>query len=316
MSQNTWKDILLKNRDLCNHLVLTEKKTNSNFSEESLSENLVPFFNALLSQKEGVSPEEQILSLFQILLTLISKNFFKQSPPVPQLFLETISGLSIITGENLNENLSYLSNVLVKIEETKKELFIKRIQSLSKSISSTEEWKALLTIFFWASGKPEYRIEAEKQFRSLPQKVKNEIQTLIGITEDTLAYAFPKRINPPKETDPVHFRVIPGYTLFGGLFQNLPILHLGKETNFNSVIVSSGLSTFSLYLDQFGTNLISRRESTLSEKPNTSIHSSFWKLIVSKKLELKGILSVVESETFILLTLQNSYHIYLFYLGS
>ncbi|MCW7482757.1 hypothetical protein [Leptospira kanakyensis] len=312
-----WKEILLKNRDHCNHLVLTEKKTNPNFSEDVLSENLVPFFTTFSPAKKEEINEETVLSLFQILVTLVSKNFFKQNPQLTHLFLETLSSYDFVKNENLTECISYLVNTLVKVEGSKKEIFLKRIQSFSKFTSTVEEWKILLTVFAWASGKPEYREEAKTKFKILPLTLKEQIQSIVGIDEETLSYPFPKKKGPPKETDPILFRVIPGYTLFGGQFQEVPKLNSNLQTESDPFVVTSGLNQFTLYLDQFGTNIISKEKVLVSEKQKiVTIQSSFWKLIVSKKLDLKQIASVVESEEFILCTLQNSYNLYLFYLGS
>ncbi|TGL88706.1 hypothetical protein EHQ68_08685 [Leptospira congkakensis] len=317
MKPSVWKNVLLKNREVCNQLVLTEEKTNPNFSEDLLSENLVPFFETLSLSKEKEIAEETLLSLFQTLVTLVSKNFFKQNPEITNLFLETLHLFDFVSEENLTECISYLANVLVKVEEPKKELFLKRIQSFSKSTSTVEEWKILLTIFAWASGKPEYREEAKTKFEILPLPLKEKIQSIVGIGEETLSYPFPKRKGPPKETDPIHFRVIPGYTLFGGQFREIPLFGSQQKGESDPWVVTSGLSQFSLYLDQFGTNLISKEKISVPEKQTTAaIQSSFWKLIVGKKLDLKQIATVIESEAFVLCTLQNSYNLYLFYLGS
>ncbi|TGL39879.1 hypothetical protein [Leptospira perdikensis] len=312
MNQKIWKEVLLKNRDVCNNLVFGEKKTNSHFAEEILAETLAPFFDSLPETNDKPGSEVIVLSHFQTLLTLISKNFFKQNHPIPSLFFETIQLFGPLFKENLTEPISYLANVLVKIEDPKKELFLKRIHSFAPFTSSVGEWKTLLTVFAWASGKPEYRLEAKTQFDSLSLTLKKEISRLVGITEETLSHPFPKRNNPPKETDPVHFRVVPGYTLFGGSFQEIPSLYSESD----SVVVVSGPNCFSLYLDQFGTNVIPKEIIQTPQKPNGTIRSPFWKLIVSKKLDLKEILSAVESEESILLTIPHSYNIYLFYLGS
>lgn len=312
MNQKSWKEILFKNREVCNNLVFGEKKTNSHFSEETLAETLAPFYNALPDGIDKTVSEELVLSQFQTLVTLVSKNFFKQNPPIPSLFFETIQLFGPIIQENLTESISYLANVLVKIEESKKGVFLKRIQSLAASTTSLAEWKILLVVFAWASGKPEYRLEAKTQFNSLSATLKKEIQTLVGITEESLSHPFPKRNHPPKETDPIHFRVIPGYTLFGGRFQEIPSVHAESD----SVIVASGTDCFSLYLDQFGTNVIPKEKILTPPKPNGTIQSPFWKLIVSKKLDPKEISSAVESEESILITVSHSYNLYLFYLGS
>ncbi|TGK79079.1 hypothetical protein EHQ24_16155 [Leptospira noumeaensis] len=317
MNPPFWKEVLLQNREVCNHLVLKEKKTNPSFSDDILSENLVPFFETISLSKEKEITEETSLSLFQILVTLVSKNFFKQNPQVTDLFLETFTLYDFIKNENLTECISYLANVLVKVEESKKEIFLKRIQSFSKFTSAVEEWKILLIIFAWASGKPEYREEAKTKFKILPLTLKEQIQSIVGIDEETLSYPFPKRKSPPKETDPIHFRVIPGYSLFGGPFQEIPVLSSELRTGSDPFVVTSGLNQFTLYLDQFGTNIISKEKIANPEKVNTStIQSSFWKLIVSKKLDLKQLGTVIESDAFILCTLQNSYNLYLFYLGT
>lgn len=318
MNQKTWKEILLKNRDVCNNLVFSEKKTNSHFSEETLAETLGPFYDSLPDGIDKTESEVIVLSQFQTLLTLISKNFFKQNPPIPSLFFDTLLLFGPLFREKLPESISYLANVLVKVEETKKELFLKRIHSLAPSTTTFEEWKILLAIFAWASGKPEYRLEAKTQFNSLSLALKKEIQILAGITEELLSHPFPRRKNSPNETDPIHFRVIPGYTLFGGLFQSIPYLDSESNSGSDPVAVISGTHLFSLYLDQFGTNLISDGQiPTARDFPiNPSIRSSFWKLVVGKKIDLKQIVSILESEESILLTLENSYNIYLFYLGT
>ncbi|TGK52670.1 hypothetical protein [Leptospira bouyouniensis] len=311
MNSSPWKEILLKEKEYCNQLVLTVKRTNSKFSEEELANHMEPFFNAVTSNHSILFEEKTVLSLFETFVILISKQFFQRIEALDSLFFQIILEIHPDLKKDPNLLITYIVNVISKLEDGKKEIFLKRLQSVLLWIQTISEFKLVISLLFWASGKPEYRESLQLEFHTLNEGLKKEIKRLFGIDENSIRTAFITFDPNQKSKASFHFRFIPGYTLFGGSFSHLPILY----QNGGSIAIQSGKSWYELFIDEFGTSLHTMEPIKSPVKINNSIKSSIWKQIVSQKLETNSISSSIETDSFVVLTLKNSYQLYLFYTG-
>lgn len=310
MSFVSWKSRILKQKELCNQIVQTMKRTNPQFSEEELSLHLVPFFDSITGNNSDPLEEETVVSLFTLLVTLISKHIFQQLESSTSLFFQILSDTNPEVKKDPVLFLSYLTNVIAKLENQKKEVFLKRFHSLLSKIQTIEETKLVLGLLFWASGKPEYREELFLPFQSLRPDLLTAIKDKFGIDLSSLQFPFATRTEKESSKMNFHFRSIPGYTLFGGNFKEIPVLYLDSE----KVLLRSGETWFQLFVDEFGTSF-HPIEKPLSPTKASVSPSAFWKPILEQKLDAKQVHSSFEKESYVIVTLKQSYQVYLFYLG-
>ncbi|TGL20005.1 hypothetical protein EHQ46_11475 [Leptospira yanagawae] len=310
MSSIYWKSILLKHKDVCNQIVRSVKRTNVQFPEEDLAHHLKLFFGSILKNLENEMDDETIVTLFETLVTLISKHVLPIQNQSALEFYQIISEIHPDVKKDPVLFFSYFANVFSKLETDKKDLFLKRFHSVLPKIQTMEEVKLVLGLLFWASGKPEYRESLLSLFQNLNQTLKTEIKNLFGIDETSIQSPFLVPKENQSEKPNFHFRSIPGYTMFGGNFQKIPILYFDSER----LLVSSGETWFQLFVDEFGTSLYSIEKpmsvTKVSDKP-----SNFWKQMIQQKLDPNFVTSSIEKDSYAIITLSNSYQLYLFYKG-
>lgn len=310
MSSILWKSILLKHKEVCNHFVHSIKRTNPQFPEEDLNHQLAPFFDSILTKQKVSFDEETIVSLFETLVILISKHVILPLDQSTSKFFQIVSEIQPEAKKDPILFLSLFTNVFSKVETNQKQVFLNRLHSVVPKIQTIEEVKLVLGLLYWASGKPEYRQSLKTNFHHLNQSLKSEIQNLFGIDESSMDFPFlPLNRNQISKPN-FHFRTIPGYTLFGGNFLGIPVLYL----DFENILVLSGESWFQIFVDEYGTSLypIEKPQSPtkVSSKPST-----FWKQILEQKIDTSHVVSTFEMDSYTIVTLKNSYQLYLFYVG-
>ncbi|MDF3821367.1 hypothetical protein P3G55_15800 [Leptospira sp. 96542] len=302
MNEVFWKKTLIQNKDHCNTLVLAAKKENRKFSDELFANNLDYFYGLLTN----ISLDEAtILELFGDFLSLFQKNFFESGSK------DFLFGCFQLLLKKINTQhstiLKYLINADAKLSINTKELFYKRLLYLSESISSTNDLLSILAILLWASGKPEMRVVALSEYLKLNANIQKICLDTLKISVANLEKDFPDL--DPKNATQVLFRIIPGFVLFGGNFKSLPKIHKLA----NTIYAYDGSDHFEVFVDAFGTSLFYTTK-LLEHKTNTE-PSEYWKLILNKKLNVSEITSVVCENSHCIVSLKNSYNLYLFYLG-
>ncbi|TGM05272.1 hypothetical protein [Leptospira jelokensis] len=310
MSSIPWKSILLKHKEVCNHFVHSIKRVNPQFPEEELADHLELFMDSLLTNLKNEMDDVTIVSLFETLVILISKHVLSIKDQTKKLFYQILSEIHPDVKRDPKLFFSYFANVFSKLEPDKKDVFLKRFHSVLPKIQTIAESNFVLGLLYWASGKPEYRESLQSPFLNLNPSLKSEIKQLFGIDESSIQSPFFANVGSQSEKPNFHFRFISGYTLFGGSFQQLPILYLDLE----KFLVSSGETWFQLFVDEFGTSLypIEKTQSAvkMSDKP-----SNLWKPMIQQKLDPSFVTSSIEKDSFLIITLRNSYQLYLFYKG-
>lgn len=310
MNSTSWKDILIREKEVCNQIIFATRKLNPQITEEDLSHHLVLFFDSLYSNLVWQWEEGVILSLFETFVRLLSKQFLQRLGNSEPLYYQVIKDCHPNLKQIPNLFIPYLSNAISKLEDGKKEIYLKRCLSLLPNVQTMEELKIVLAVLYWASGKPEYREVIESCFPLLGEDIKTNCKQILGIDLTSIQSPFVPSIANQTPKGNFHFRSIPGYTLFGGTFTTVPKLYV----NLGKVLVSSGESWYQLFVDEFGTSLYSI-EPPMSPTITSSPTSNLWKQILAQKLDINSITSSIEKESYALYTLKHSYQLYLFYLG-
>ncbi|MCW7503091.1 hypothetical protein [Leptospira paudalimensis] len=310
MNSTSWKDTLKKEKEVCNQIIFAARKLNPQITEEDVSHHLVLFFDSLFFNFVWQWEEGVILSLFETFVRLLSKQFLQRLGNFEPFFYQVIKECHPNLKKSPNLFIPYFSNAISKVEDGKKELYLKRLLSLLPKVQTMEELKIVLAVLYWASGKPEYREVIQSLFPLLGDDLKTECKKILGIDETSIQSPFVPSTQNQTPKGNFHFRSIPGYTLLGGNFTNLPKLY----ANLGNVLVSSGESWYQLFVDEFGTSLYSI-EPPMSPTITSSPVSNVWKQILAQKLDPNSITSTFETETYALYTLKHSYQLYLFYLG-
>ncbi|MCG6149869.1 hypothetical protein LFX15_16335 [Leptospira levettii] len=310
MSPTSWKDILIKEKEVCNQIIFTARKLNPQFTEDDVSHHLVLFFDSLYTNLTWQWEEGEVVSLFETFVRLLSKQFLQRLGNFVPLYYQIIKECHPNLKQSPNRFIPYLSNAISKVEDGKKELYLKRCLSLLPKIQTLEEFKIVLGVLYWASGKPEYREVVKSLFPLLGDDLKTECKKILGIDETSIQSPFVPTTQNQTPKGSFHFRSIPGYTLFGGTFTTVPKLY----GNLGNVLVSSGESWYQLFVDEFGTSLYSI-EPPMSPTITSSPTSNIWKQILTQKLDPNSISSSIEKESYALYTLKHSYQLYLFYMG-
>ncbi|XDD45762.1 hypothetical protein AB3N60_13735 [Leptospira sp. WS39.C2] len=310
MSFVSWKPTILKQKEICNQIVQTVKRTNPQFSEEELSLHIVPFFDSITGKEIHSLEDEKVVLLFETLVALISKHILKQLGNSTSLFYQILADSNSEIKKDPILFISYLTNAITKLGTEKKEMFLTRFHSLLPKIQTMDETKFVLGLLYWASGNPEYREGLYPQIQTLRVELKTEIKNLFRIDASSLQFPFAPRTKKESSKMNFHFRSIPGYTLFGGYFHEIPVLYIDSE----KLLVRSGENWFQLFVDEFGTSFYPI-EKPLSPTLASVSPSAFWKPILEQKLDAKQVHSSFEKDSFVLFTLKQSYQVYLFYLG-
>lgn len=310
MTSMTWKESLLKNKDICNQLVLSEKRSNPKFSSDDVSTHIIPFFDSITNKGQILLEEGTILTLYETFVTLLSKEFLQQLQDNTSHYYQILLDAPSHLKQNPVLFLTYLTNAISKLENEKKKLFLKRLESIIGSLQSIEELTIMIGLFYWASGKPEYRESLYTQFLILRAELKTELKKILGLNETSLQSPFAKSTPNHSEGTSIHFRIIPGSPLFGGSFLYKPVLY----KNLDSILVCSGEKWFQLFIDEFGTSLYPT-EFSKEVVPSATLQTYFWKEMIQKKFELNSIVSAIENDSYVILSLNHSYQLYLFYIG-
>lgn len=303
MSLINWKEVLLKERTLCNQKVLLVKKESESFSIDEFQKNLPLFF-----EKTNFKNESEVIEGFELLIELVKKNYLKQLQGTENLFFDCSNKIRSLFPDSQNNSFFNFANVLHKISLSSKEFFLNRLLLLLETVTSEEEFKSVLIILYWASGKPESRESAYSLFVTLSNETKAAFKTKLNISEDFLSAPFP--VGQSIKDSIIHFRLVPGYTLFGGQFFTLPIL-LGNP---KEIYIKDENQTYSIVSDRLGTSILSS-EIDKNFEVNKNL-SPVWATILEKRINLEEITSTIYDESFVFVTMKNSYNLYLFYLGN
>jgi hypothetical protein len=307
-----WKNALKKEKALLNQLVFLQKQGFSAFREDSVALFFKPYYGALSRSVPNPKSSELVLKSFEVLLLLLQKGILRD----PTLDRETIllKLLGTVLGplnENFELTVSYLFNALSKLKQGSVLLFLKRLDLVSKELKTLEDFKLTLLVLAWLCGHPEYRKEALSFFEKLPATIQTQIASELALSPKEFVNHFQKTPfgSLPEKTEPtVKYKIISGHPLLGGNFPFTPTI--SKEGDY--YFASSGEDCFSIYFDLFGENVFSSEKKSLTQVK--AFKSTFWKTVATKIFEEKSITSLLESESYMLLTVNFSYNVYLFYL--
>ncbi|GBF50807.1 hypothetical protein LPTSP4_23340 [Leptospira ryugenii] len=305
-----WKTALQKEKDQINYLVYEFKKSSPNL-EIGIQNFFLSYYKSISMAMPEPKSDEDIVSSFHILVSLVQKGVLKESGgAIESLFFNILSKMNLIVNDGLSKPISYLINAASKLETSKQIKFFQQIDRLITIVSDLKEFSNTLVCFVWLNGRPEYRKEAIESFANLSLQVQEKIRIETKLQQHNFPSPYldsffgPFLPNLPSE---FRYKLISGHPLLGGEMKQLPevLSHNGR------FFILSGNQSYELFFDSFGSSLFPTSEWKGTNQK--SIQSKIWKVIQEKFFPEQEILSVIENEQFLLLTIQYSYQIYLFY---
>lgn len=311
MISEEWKQIIIQERSHLNQLVILFKQNYQTFNERVLEEFTVPYFTALSKSLPDPKDNDTVSQSFEILLKLIQKGVFRNPHGEKEMaILDVISKIPGPLNENLNLTLSHLVNALSKLKSSSEIKFLSRLSLISSDLYNLKDLNHSLIVLAWLGGHPEYRASAMEVFDSLPERIRTNVSKELQIPTDTFVSIFthsPFGNQNAETAKTVRYKIISGYPLHNGNFYKVPTL-LNSEAN---TIVCSGENFYEVYFDSFGESIFPT--SKIKGISKTQITSPFWNQIIKSKFQINDITSVIESEEYLVITLKNSYMIFLFY---
>ncbi|MDZ4725951.1 MAG: hypothetical protein SH817_07330 [Leptospira sp.] len=311
MIPTVWKEFLKQEKNLLNQIVIFYKQNHSNFQTELVGEFLIPYYTALGKSIPEPKSFEEVQESFEMLIKLIQKGYLRDPKGQKEiLFFKLIESMSKPLTENFLLSISYLINVSSKLKGVSEEKFLNQLLLLRQHIDTLEIFKLTLITLIWVDGHPEYRIEALNVYKKLPKPIQIEFSKSFYDSPEEFHQTLTKNpfgIKDIKQEIDIKYKIISSHPLLGGEFKIQPLLN-EFENNFYAIV---GTESYQIHFDLFGSTVHPVGLNLKSKLGKLS--TPFWKNIIIKFFNENQITSVIETENFALITLNESYSVYLFY---